>query len=111
MTMTFLIGKMIFGGDWLMVAPVLFLPLGTVLLSWRVLRGIFGYLVLPLAIVFAVFGVILVLTLPSPDVVTVLAGVLAVWLIAAAITFAARNGKQGCGMSQSLRTAKSSIAS
>jgi hypothetical protein len=111
MTMTFLIGKMILGGYWLMVAPVLFLPLGTVLLSWRVLRGIFRYLVLPLAVVFAAFGVILVLTLPSPDAVTVLIGVLAVWSIAAAITFAAHNAKQGCGVSQSLREAKSSIAS
>jgi hypothetical protein len=111
MTLTFLIGKMIFGGYWLMVAPVLFLPLGTVLLSWRVLRGIFRYLMLPLAIVFAAFGVTLVLTLPSPDAVTVLAGVLAVWSVAAAITFAARNRKPGWGVSQSLGTAKSSIAS
>ena len=53
MIITFLIAKIILGGYWLMLAPVLFLPLGTVLLSPQVLRGIFGYVVLPLAVVFA----------------------------------------------------------
>ena len=41
-----------------MLAPVLFLPLGIVLLSSQVRRGIFGFVVLPLAVVFAALGVI-----------------------------------------------------
>jgi hypothetical protein len=109
MIITFLIAKIILGGYWVMLAPVLFLPLGIVLLSPQVLRGIFGYVVLPLAVVFAALGVILLLTLTLPDAVTVLAGVLAIWWLAAAITFVARNGRRSSSASQELRTAKSSI--
>jgi len=109
MDITFLIGKIILGGYWLMLAPVLFLPLGTVLLSPQVMRGIFGYVVLPLAVVFAGLGAIFLFTLTLPDAVTVLAGVQAIWLLAAAITILARNGKQRGSQSQELRTAKSSI--
>src|ERR1700692_764735 len=94
MIITFLIAKVILGGYWLMLAPVLFLPLGVVLLSSHVLRGIFGYVALPLAVVFAGLGAILLSTLTLPDAVTVLAGVQAIWLLAAAITLLARNGKQ-----------------
>jgi hypothetical protein len=103
MIITFLIAKIILGGYWLMLAPVLFLPLGTVLLSPEVLRGIFGYVVLPLAVVFAALGAIFLFTLTLPDSVTVLAGVQAIWLVAAAITFLARNGKQRGSQSQKLR--------
>ena len=53
MIITFLFGKIILGGYWLIFAPALFLPLGTVLLSRKVLRGSFGYVVLLLAIAFA----------------------------------------------------------
>ena len=109
MIITFLFGKIILGGYWLMLAPVLFLPLGIVLLSSQVRRGIFGYVVLPLAVVFAVLGVIFLFTLILPDAVTVLAGVQAIWLLAAAITLLARNGKQRGSQFQELRTAKSSI--
>jgi hypothetical protein len=109
MIITFLIEKIILGGDWPMLAPVLFLPLGTVLLSPEVLRGIFGYVVLPLAVVFAGLGAICLSTLTLPDAVTVLAGVQAIWLLAAAIKLLARNGKQRGSQSQELRTAKSSI--
>ena len=56
MNVAYLIAKIILGGYWLMLAPALFLPLGTVLLSPQVLRGIFGYVVLPLAVVFAGLG-------------------------------------------------------
>jgi hypothetical protein len=56
MTITFLIAKIILGGYWLILAPVLFLPLGLVLLSPQVPRGIFGYVVLPLTVVFAAVG-------------------------------------------------------
>jgi hypothetical protein len=109
MIITFLIAKIILGGCWLMLAPVLFLPLGIVLLSPQVRRGIFGYVVLPLAVVFAALGAISLFTLILPDAVTVLAGVQAIWLVAAAITLLARNGKQRGSQSQELRTAKSSI--
>jgi hypothetical protein len=109
MIITFLIAKIILGGYWLMLAPVLFLPLGIVLLSSQVRRGLFGYVVLLLAVLFAALGVILLLTLTLPDAVTVLAGVQAIWWMAAAITLRARNGKQPGSQPQELRTAKSSI--
>jgi len=109
MIITFLIAKIILGGYWLMLTPALFLPLGTVLLSPQVLRGIFGYVVLPLAVVFAALGAIFLFTLTLPDAVTVLAGVQAIWLLAAAIAVIARNGKQSTSRSQELHTAKSSI--
>jgi hypothetical protein len=109
MIITFLIAKFILGGYWLILAPVLFLPLGTVLLSPQVLRGIFGYVVLPLAVVFAGLGAIFLFTLTLPDAVTVVAGIQAIWLIAAAITLLSRNRKQRGSQFQELRTAKSSI--
>jgi len=109
MIITFLIAKIILGGYWLILAPVLFLPLGIVLLSSRLRRGIFGYVVLPLAVVFAALGAIFLFTLTLPDAATVLGGVQAIWLLAAAIALVARNGKQPGSRSQELRTAKSSI--
>jgi hypothetical protein len=109
MAITFLIAKIILGGYWLMFAPALFLPLGTVLLRSHARRGIVGYLLLLLAVAFAVLGVILLITLPLRDAVTVLAEVLAIWSLAAAITLVGRNGKQRHAQSQGLRTAKSSI--
>ena len=109
MIITFLIAKIILGGYWLMLAPVLFLPLGIVLLSSQVRRGLFGYVVLPLAVALAAIGVILLLTLTLRDAVTALAGVQAIWWLAAAIRLIARNGKQRGRPSQEFRTAKSSI--
>jgi hypothetical protein len=109
MIITFLIGKIILGGYWLMFAPALFLPLGAVLLNSQALRGIFGYLVLLSAVVTGALGLIFLLTLASSDAVTVLAGVQAIWLLAAAITFLARNEKQRGSQFQELRAATSSI--
>ena len=109
MAITFLISKIILGGYWLIFAPALFLPLGTVLLSSQARRGIVGYLVLLLAVSFAALGVIFLLTLPLLDAVTALAGVLAIWCLAAAITLVARKAKQRRSQSQELRTARSSI--
>jgi hypothetical protein len=86
MIITFLIAKIILGGYWLMLTPVLFLPLGIVLLSSQVRRGVFEYVVLLLSIVFAALGVILLLTLGLHDAVTALASLQAIWWIAAAIT-------------------------
>jgi hypothetical protein len=109
MIITFLIAKIILDGYWLMLAPVLFLPLGIVLLSSQVRRGLFGYMVLPSAVVFAALGAIFLFTLTLPDAVTVFAGVQGIWLLAAAITLLARNGKQRGSQPQEFRTAKSSI--
>ena len=109
MIITFLIAKIILGGYWLMLAPVLFLPLGIVSLSSQARRGILGYVVLPLTVIFAALGTIFLFTLILPDAVTVLAGVQAIWLLAAATTLLARNGKPRGSQSQELRTAKSSI--
>jgi hypothetical protein len=109
MIITFLIAKIILGGYWLMLAPVLFLPLGIVLLSSQLRRGIFGYVVLPLSVVFAALGAIFLFALTLHDAVTVLAGVQAIWWLAAAITLLARNGKQPGRQPQQFRTAKSSI--
>lgn len=109
MAITFLVSKIILGGYWLIFAPALFLPLGTVLLSSQARRGIVGYLVLLVAVAFAAVGVIFLLTLPLRDAVTALAGILAIWCLAAAITLVARKAKQRHSQSQELRTAKSSI--
>jgi hypothetical protein len=109
MIITFLIAKIILGGYWLMLAPVLFLPLGIVSLSSQVQRGRFGYVVFPLAVVFAALGAIFLFTLILPDAVTVVAGLQAIWLLAAAITLLSRNRKQRGSQFQELRTAKSSI--
>ena len=109
MIITSLIAKIILGGYWLMLAPVLFLPLGIVSLSSQARRGLIGYVVLPLGVVFAALGAIFLFTLTWPDAVTVAAGLQAIWLLAAAITLLSRNRTQRGSRFQELRTAKSSI--
>ena len=94
MIITFLVGKIILGGYWLIFAPALFLPLGTVLLSPQLLRGMFGYVVLLLSVAFAALGMIFLLTLTLADAVTILAGLLAMWCLAAAVTHVARMKKK-----------------
>ena len=89
MIITLLIAKIILGGYWLMLAPVLFLPLGAILLSPQVLRRILGALVLLLSTLFAAVGVIFLLTLFLPDAVGMLTAILGIWCLAAAITFVA----------------------
>ena len=110
MIITFMIAKIILGGYWLMFAPVLFLPLGTVLLSPAVLRGVFGKVVLPLALSFAALGAAMLTTLPLRDALTVLACMQALWFVTAAITHFVRNRKRLRSSSQELRTALSSNA-
>jgi hypothetical protein len=109
MIITFLVAKIILGGYWLMLAPALFLPLGTVLLSWQARRGNFRYLMLLLAVVFAALGVICLLTLTWRDAATVLIGVQVIWWLAVAITVVARNGRKGPSASRERHTAKLSI--
>jgi hypothetical protein len=108
MIITFLIAKIILGGYWLMLAPALFLPLGIVFLSSQLRRGLFGYVVIALAVVFAALGAIFLFTLTLSDAVRVVAGVQAIWLLTAAITLLSRNRKQCGSQFQQLRAAKSS---
>ena len=74
-------------------APTLFLPLGIVLVSSRVLPRVFGYLALILATAFAALGVIFLLRLTLPGPVTAFAGVQALWWLAAAIALIVRREK------------------
>lgn len=74
----------------IVAAPALFLPLGVVLVSSRILPRLFGYLALVLATVFAVVGAIFLLRLTLPSAVTALGGVQALWWLAAAITLIVR---------------------
>ena len=74
----------------IVAAPALFLPLGIVLVSSRILPRLFGHLALLLASVFAVLGVIFQLRLTLPSAVTAFGGVQALWWLAAAITLIVR---------------------
>lgn len=70
----------------IVAAPALFLPLGIVLASSRILPRLFGHLALVLATVFAVLGVTFLLRLTLPSAVQALGAVQALWWLAAAIT-------------------------
>jgi len=77
----------------IVAAPALFLPLGIVLLSSRILPRLFGYLALVLAACFATLGVVFLLRTTLPGPVTGFAGVQALWWLAAAITIIVRSGR------------------
>lgn len=77
----------------MIAAPALFFPLGIVLLGSPVLPRLFGYLALLLAVVFESLGVIFLLTLTLPAAVTAVAGVQALWWLAAAITLVVQSRK------------------
>lgn len=70
----------------IVAAPALFLPLGIVLVSSRILPRLFGHLALVLATLFSALGVIFLLRLTLPSAVQALGGVQALWWLAAAIT-------------------------
>jgi hypothetical protein len=70
----------------IVAAPALFLPLGTVILSSKVLPHVFGYLALVLGAIFAILGVVFLYSLTLPALVLAFAGVQAFWWLAAAIT-------------------------
>jgi hypothetical protein len=74
----------------MMAAPALFLPLGIVLVSSRILPRLFGYLAVVLGTIFALLGVIFLLRLTLPSAVTALGAVQALWWLAAAITLIVR---------------------
>ena len=77
----------------IVAAPALFLPLGIVLVSSRILPRLFGHLALVLGTVFAVLGVIFLLRLTLPSAVTAFGGVQALWWLAAAITLIVRGAE------------------
>ena len=77
----------------IVAAPALFLPLGIVLVTSRVLPRAFGYLAIALALAFAALGIAFLQTLILPPKVTAFAAVQALWWFAAAITLIARSGK------------------
>ena len=77
----------------IVAAPALFLPLGIVLASSRILPRLFGHLALLLATFFAVLGVTFLLRLTLPSAVQALGAVQALWWLAAAITLILR-GKE-----------------
>ena len=77
----------------IVAAPALFLPLGIVLLSSRILPRVFAYLALVLAACFATLGVVFLLHMTLPGPVTAFAGVQALWWLAAAITLIVRSGE------------------
>ena len=77
----------------MVAAPALFFPLGMVLLSSAILPRIFGYLAILLAAGFAALGTIFMLTLTLPAGVTAVAGIQALWWLAAAITLMVRSGR------------------
>jgi hypothetical protein len=69
----------------IVAAPALFIPLGIVIISSRVLPRIFGYLALVLGAAFAILGVVFLDSLVLPVAVQAFAGVQALWWLAAAI--------------------------
>ena len=75
----------------IVAAPALFLPLGIILASSRILPRVFGYLALLLATAFAVLGAVFMLRLTLPASVTALAGLQALWWLAAGITLIIRS--------------------
>jgi hypothetical protein len=74
-------------------APSLFLPLGVVLFQSPVLPRVFAYLALFLAAGFAALGLVYLLTPILPIWVTALAGVQALWWLAAAIALMVKGVK------------------
>lgn len=77
----------------IVAAPTLFLPLGVVLVGSRILPRLFGYLALLLAVVFESLGVIFLFILTLPAAVTAVAGIQALWWLAAAITLVVQSKK------------------
>jgi len=75
----------------MVAAPVVFLPLGMLILGSRVLPHVFGYLALLLGVAFAIFGVVCLFG-PFQYVVDYLAMGQGVWWLLAAITLLVSKG-------------------
>jgi hypothetical protein len=77
----------------IVASPALFLPLGIVILGSDVLPRLLGYLAIVLAAVFALAGVVTLLSLTVPVVVQASASIQVLWWLAAAITLIVRARK------------------
>lgn len=75
----------------IIAAPALFLPLGTVVVSSRIIPRAFGYLALVLGGAFALIGMASLLTLALPASVTSLGSIQALWWLAAAFSLLFRS--------------------
>lgn len=76
----------------ILAAPALFLPLGIILVSSRILPRVFGYMALVLAGALALLGVDFIFRLTLPASVTPFVGVQALWWLAASIALIVRSG-------------------
>jgi hypothetical protein len=72
-------------------APAVFLPLGTVLIKSKVIPRVVGYLALGLGGAFALVGMASLLTLALPASVTSLGSIQALWWLAAAFSVLLRS--------------------
>jgi hypothetical protein len=70
----------------IIAGPVLFIPLGLVILGSQVLPRIFGYLSIAVGAAFAILGIVFLDNLVLPVLVQAFASVQALWWLAAAIT-------------------------
>jgi hypothetical protein len=77
----------------IVAAPALFLPLGAVIVGTRVLPRVFGYLALLLGALFFLAGIVSLTRLIVPSGEDALAGIQALWWLAAAITLIVQAGK------------------
>lgn len=75
----------------IIAAPALFLPLGTVLVSCRIIPRVLAYLALALGGAFALIGMASLLTLALPASVTSLGSIQALWWLAAAFSLLFRS--------------------
>lgn len=75
----------------IIAAPALFLPLGTILVRCRIIPRVLGYLALALGGAFALIGMTSLLTLALPASVTGLGSVQALWWLTAAFFLLFRN--------------------
>ncbi len=77
----------------IVAAPTLFIALGAVLYRANVLHRMFSYSAFFLGIAFGVIGMVFLLQLVLPMWVTAIAGIQAIWWLAASISLIARSGK------------------
>jgi len=77
----------------IVAAPALFLPLGTVLVNSGIIPRIVAYLALALGGAFALIGMVGLLTLALPASITSLGSIQALWWLAAAFSLLFRSGR------------------
>jgi hypothetical protein len=77
----------------IVAAPTLFISLGVVLYRSKVLHRIFAWFAFFIGISFCVLGMVFLLELVLPMWVTAIAGIQAIWWLAASISLIARSGK------------------